>query len=118
MKSTVVVAQLARTPYCVAAEDGDKVHEAVAAAIRAGVQVEFSFEGVEDLTSVFLNAAVGRLWGEYDDSFLRTQLLPPVAATPRQLALLKRIVERAKRYFADRATYEAAERGLFEDADA
>ena len=84
---------------CIASDDGQKVYEAIVAALEDGKQVCLSFKGVEDLTSAFLNSAVGQLYGNYEEEFLRERMLPPLDASPEDLALLKAVVERAKDFF-------------------
>ena len=48
-------------PYATTFERGDRVSEVIEPVIRSGGPVELDFEGVEQVTSAFLNAAVGRL---------------------------------------------------------
>jgi hypothetical protein len=48
-------------PYATTSEHGERVYEVIAPAINAGEPVELDFEEVEQVTSPFLNAAIGRL---------------------------------------------------------
>jgi hypothetical protein len=102
--------------FCTASEDGEKVHLLILEAIKKGDKVRLSFSKVEDLTSAFLNAAVGQLYGEFEEETLREHLLPPVDASPEDLALLKRVVEKAKAFFQDPERFRrAAEKELGDD---
>jgi hypothetical protein len=47
-------------PHATTSERGDLVYEVIEPVIRSGESVELNFEGVEQVTSPFLNAAVGR----------------------------------------------------------
>ncbi len=96
------------SPYCVASEDGEKVYRAIGAELRAGKNVRISLAGVEDLTSAFLNTAIGQLYnGEFSEQFLR-QHLSVQDASPEDQFLLKRVVERAKEFFRDPESFEQA----------
>jgi hypothetical protein len=114
---TVTITAIIGNKFCTAADDGEKVHKAVASAIRQGDRVCLSFKGVEDLTSAFLNAAVGQLYGEFSEDKLREVLLPPADATPDDLVLLKRVVERAKDFFKDPERYRRAAQEILGDDD-
>jgi len=93
----------------VASEDGEKVYDAIVAAIRAGKRVQLSFAGVEDLTSAFLNAAVGQLYkGDLPEHVIRSSLAQPIDASPEDRVLLKRVVERAKAFFKNPEPFHQA----------
>lgn len=100
-EQTINLSKVVGSDLCVASDDGDKVHAAIVAAIKNGDKVRLSFEGVGDLTSAFLNSAVGQLYGEFDQEELKKCMLPPVGASQEDLALLKRVVETAKEFFRD-----------------
>nr|MBC8217318.1 STAS-like domain-containing protein [Planctomycetota bacterium] len=70
-------------------------------ALRQGKDVCLSFMKAKDLTSAFLNTAVGRLYGEYSEDEIREHLLPPTDMLPGDLTLLKRVVDRAKEFFKE-----------------
>jgi hypothetical protein len=112
---TIQLTQLAGGPLCVTPQDGEKVFAAIRDALDAGKRVEISFLGVEDLTSGFLNAAIGQLYGVYPADELRERLSVR-DASPQDLATLKRSVDRAKEYFRDKARFDgAANAALGED---
>ena len=104
------------SPFCVASDDGQKVYEQIAGCLRRGGRVRLSFEGVEDLTSAFLNAAVGQLYnGDFSADYIRAHV-EPTHASPEDLLLLKRVVERAKGFFRNpEPYYRAAAEALGED---
>jgi len=92
---------------CVSAEDGQRVHDKIAALLREQQKVVLSFEQVETLISAFLNAAVGQLYGEFSEKSIR-ELLSVRDMNPDDEDVLKRVVENAKRYFADRPAADKA----------
>lgn len=114
-EQNIRITEVVGSSLCIASDDGDKVHKKIVAAIRRGDKVQLSFAGIQDLTSAFLNSAVGQLYGEFEEVKLRASLLPPVEASPDDLALLKRVVERAKEYFKDRQRFHKAEREVLGD---
>lgn len=81
------------------ASDGHKVFDAIRSAIIAGDRAVISFSGITRLTTAFLNAAVGQLYGEFDEDAIRKHLAPPIDAEPWQLTRLKLVVDRAKVFF-------------------
>ncbi|WP_417794812.1 STAS-like domain-containing protein [Terasakiella pusilla] len=98
---------------CVAASDGQRVHAAIYEAIQEGKRVEISFFGVTRMTTAFLNAAVGQLYGEFEESKIRKHLAPPVDYEDWHLSRLKMVVDRAKSYFASREAVEE----IFQDIE-
>ena len=97
------------SPLCVASDDGQKVHERLAAAIKESRSVTISFHNISTLTSAFLNAAIGQLYGAFSEDQIRT-LLKVEDLQPDDLALLKRVVETAKEYFKDPQKFDQAVR--------
>lgn len=98
---------------CSASEDGEKLHAAIKAALQDGKRVRLSFQGVVDLTSAFLNAGIGQLYGEFDEQTLKASLLPPIDASPDHLFTVKRAVDRAKSFFKNEERHKAAARRIF-----
>ena len=85
---------------CVASSDGQKVYERLNTALEANQDVTLSFHNVTTLTSAFLNAAIGQLYGKFSEEQIR-DLLKVEDAEQDDLALLKRVVDNAKQYFKD-----------------
>jgi len=97
---TLSVFEVAGSPLCVASDDGQRVHDRIAAALKEGSNVTVSFLNVSSLTSAFLNAAIGQLYGSFTENEIRSKLKVK-DIEPDDLALLKRVVETAKQYFKD-----------------
>ena len=96
----ISVFEVVGSELCVAADDGQRVYDQVAAALQEHHQVALSFLNVTNLTSAFLNAAVGQLYGEFTAEEVRAGLKVE-DMSPEDLALLKRVVVTAKLYFKD-----------------
>ncbi len=95
------ITQVVGSSVCVSIEDGTKLHDEIVKRVTSGQKVTLSFNGVQRLTTAFLNAAVGQLYNEFDEDFVRANLLPPVDATQDHLRLLKRVVDNAKLFFSN-----------------
>jgi Icc-related predicted phosphoesterase len=109
--------EIVGNPLCVASSDGQKVYSRLEAALREGQNVTLSFRNVTALTSAFLNAAIGQLYGEFTEEQIRS-LLKVQDMQQDDLALLKRVVETAKQYFKDPQKFEQAVREtLGDDSD-
>jgi hypothetical protein len=113
---TISVYEVVGSALCVASSDGEKVHERIATALHDDQRVALSFRNVSTLTSAFLNAAVGQLYGQFRDEQIRA-LLSVENMEPDDLALLKRVVETAKEYFKDPRRFDQAVRDTLEDED-
>jgi hypothetical protein len=102
---------------CVASSDGQKVHDRLAVALTEGKHVVLSFRNVTTLTSAFLNAAIGQLYGTFGEDKIRA-LLAVQDMQQDDIALLKRVVETAKQYFSDPQKFDQAVRETLGDDDA
>ena len=101
---------------CVASDDGEKVYGQTAAALRQKRKVRLSFLSVESLTSAFLNAAVGQLYGEFSEEKVKAGL-SVCDIGPDDLQLLKRVVDTAKQYFKDPDRFAEARREVLGEDD-
>lgn len=99
---------------CVASGDGEKVFRRLARAMDRGLPITLSFRNVHTLTSAFLNAAVGQLYGRFEEARIR-ELLSVKDMEPDDRALLKRVVDTAKLYFRDRVAFDDAMREVEND---
>ncbi len=95
------------SPLAVSAEDGQAVHDKIVPLLRENRAVRLSFQGIETVISAFLNAAIGQLYGELSEDRIR-ELLSVEDMAPEDLALLKRVIDNAKRYFANRPAFDQA----------
>jgi len=114
MTESIRLLDVIGSPHAVSSADGSSVHDQIAEALRRDEPVDLSFAGIEDITSAFLNAAVGQLYGEFNDEVIRKNLRV-VDAEGDQLVLLKRVVDRAKDFFSNPDAYDAALSGAFNE---
>jgi len=94
---------------CVSSDDGHGVYQRIQRALQDKNDITVSFADVEDVTTAFLNAAIGKLYGEFDEETIRLHLHVTDAEGDHR-ALLKRVVDRAKDFFKDPSKIEAAVR--------
>ena len=111
---TISIFEVVGSPLCVASSDGQKIYDRLAAALKEGRSTTLSFHNVSTLTSAFLNAAIGQLYGHFSEEQIRS-LLKVTDMEPDDLALLKRVVETAKQYFKDPQKFNQAVRDELED---
>ncbi len=104
---TLSVFEIVGSSLCVASDDGEKVHERIRKAIKQGRSVALSFMNITSLTSAFLNAAIGQLYGEFSEEEIRTKLTVK-DMEPDDRVLLKRVVETAKAYFKNPELHKKA----------
>jgi STAS-like domain of unknown function (DUF4325) len=95
------------SPLGVSSDDGQKVHDKIAPLLREGRRVSLSFDRIETIISAFLNAAIGQLYGEFPEEKIR-ELVNVRDMAQEDLALLKRVIDNAKLYFANRKEFDQA----------
>lgn len=104
---TVRVFDIVGGPLCVSTDDGQAVHDKIAPLLREGRKVSVSFARVETIISAFLNAAIGQLYGEFPEERIR-ELVSVTEMADSDVALLRRVVDNAKIYFANREQFDEA----------
>lgn len=97
---TINVLKVVGDSICVTDEDGTKVYDVINNALFDEKKIIISFDGVTDLTSVFLNNAIGQLYGKYQEAFVKSKI-SVTDISKNDVVILKRVVDRAKSFFAD-----------------
>jgi hypothetical protein len=105
----VSVYEVVGSRLAVASDDGQKVFDRISVSVKEGKIVSLSFRNIQSITSAFLNAAIGQLYGSFSDDQIRSQLRV-VDMQPDDLLLLKRVVDTAKEYFKDPARFKSVAR--------
>jgi len=95
----ISVFEITGDSHCVTSSAGQKVYDRLALALRNKRNVTLSFCNVTVLTPVFLNTAIGQLYGKFDREQIRS-MLKVRDFPPDDLALLKRVVDNATQYFS------------------
>ncbi len=104
---TLHVADIIGSQLCISAEDGQKVFEKIVVLLRQGKQVTM-------IISLFLNAAIGQLYNEFNEDELKSGLTVSGLADD-DLAMLKRVLDNARRYYANPRSFDQAWRSEVED---
>ncbi|MBK5247300.1 MAG: STAS-like domain-containing protein [Peptostreptococcaceae bacterium] len=112
----IKVSELIGNQICISADDGQKVYNKIEQLVREGKQVTVSFANVTMLVSLFLNVAIGQLYGSFDEQHIRNQLKVEGLA-PDDMELLKRVVDNAKKYYPNKKAYDAAWKKESEDEE-
>lgn len=86
--------------YGVEAQDGQKVFELIVKAFKEEKKITLSFQNIELLTTAFLNTAVGQLYKDFSEEFIKTNLQVSDISDSGKIAL-KRVVDTAKIYYKD-----------------
>ena len=101
-------------PFAVSAEDGERLHDAIAPLLKSGTPVALSFAGIETVIAAFLGAAIVRRHGgmasEDVDALLSIRWLDG-----GQMEALKRVVANSRRYFENPAAFDEAWSEIAED---
>lgn len=91
---------------CIAMDDGLKLNKALNEALSQNQPLNVDFEGVEVVASPFLNAAFGRLLRQWKAEDLN-RLLNFSHLNESSKALLKRVIDNAKAYYANEGSRKA-----------
>lgn len=86
--------------YGVEAEDGQKVFDLIIKAFSDNKKVTLSFQNIEMLTTAFLNTAVGQLYKNYNEDYIKENL-NVIDISDSGTVALKRVVDTAKLYYKD-----------------
>jgi hypothetical protein len=84
--------------HCVSPDDGHKLFARLRDALRAGRSVQLDFAGVETISTVFLNVAIGKLFGEFDPKQVE-HLLRWENAEDADDRLIKLVIRNAKAHY-------------------
>ena len=81
-------------------DKGENIGNMIVEFIKNGNDVELDFSGITSILSLFLNPAIGDLYGHFSEETIKEKL--KVANVPKEyLDTLKNVVDRAKSYYAD-----------------
>lgn len=108
------VVEVVGDSICVTDEDGKKVYDVIKGALSNGKKIIISFDGVTDLTSAFLNNAIGQLYGNFDEVFVKSKL-SVTDISDNDVVILKRVVDRAKSFFDDPDHYMRVAKAVLGD---
>ena len=98
-------------------DDGQTVYDQIAPSLKGNQPVEVDFKDVDVFSSPFFNAAAGQLLKDIDAAALN-RLVKFTNLNPAGNAVLKRVIENAKQYYASpdyRAAQEEALKKMAEE---
>ena len=104
---TITVSDIIGTPLCISSGDGQRIFDKLAPLIEEGRQVTVSFNGTTTLISLFLNAAIGQLYGKFSEEKINAYLKIAGLADD-DLELLKCVIDNAKQYYTNQKGYDDA----------
>ena len=105
--TTIRVGDLIGSQLCISSEDGQKVFDKISPFLNEDKPVMISFERVNMVISIFLNVAIGQLYGSFNEDKVRS-LVKVEGLSEDDMDLLKRVVDNAKKYYSNREGYDAA----------
>ena len=104
-KVVLKIAKEINNSLAVSSDDGDELFHKINSLIQKKQVVELDFSGIDVMTSAFLNAAIGQLYNSFTSDQLNKQL-KLVRVVKEDISLIKKVIERAKEYFANRKGFE------------
>lgn len=106
MNTIINVADTIQSPSALTQEQGDIIYALICDAINHKEIVVLDFGTVESMISPFLNNAIGKLYGTYSskeiNDYLKLCNFPDA-----KKATLKIVTENAKKYYANKAEFNA-----------
>ncbi|MEO6229770.1 MAG: STAS-like domain-containing protein [Ferruginibacter sp.] len=104
-ENKIVLSDVLKTPFAVSTEEGDEVFKLIDSFFQKQENVILDFDKIHLIVSTFFNASIGQLYGIYPTEFIQKHLsLINIAAD--DLAILKKVTDRAKEYFIDKEGVE------------
>ena len=98
-------------PHCVAIQDGENVYKKITENLDKDLFVRLDFTGINTLTSSFLNAAIGKLFGKYNIIELEKRLSWK-GLDESDTQLINLVIENAKEYFSKEKEKRKIENGI------
>jgi hypothetical protein len=87
--------------FCISSDDGSEVFRRLSKAMTEGFVAILSFDKIKLMTSAFLNAAIGRLYGKFDEKKIRDHLRVE-GADEDDMDLIEHVKKYAKLYYKNR----------------
>ena len=106
-QETLFVEKIINSPLGISAEDGQKVFDLINKNISEGKIVILSFKNITTLIPIFLNVAIGQLYGYMKEEKIKKQLKVD-GLSDDDLVLLKHVIKNAKKYYGNKNSYDEA----------
>lgn len=108
--TTIRIVDLIKSPFAVAADDGQLVYEAIEPCLRQGRPVILSFSGIQVVIGAFLLAIVGPLYEKNMLGFISFDGL-----SGNDHPLLDQVIENLKTYHRHPRVFDAAWKKVIEE---
>lgn len=101
------VKDIINSPLAVSTEKGEMVFKTINSHLQKNEKVIVDFKGIDLMITAFLNAAIGKLYGNknYSSPFLNDYIKIENVES-EDIALFKDVIERAKEYFENKKAFE------------
>jgi len=97
-KTTVNVFNIIKSPEAMTIEEGNMIYNQIIKKLKNNDKIIIDFSNIKSITPTFLNIAIGQLYNEYDNAFLKENI--KIKNLEKQnLVLLKKVINNAKKYF-------------------
>lgn len=103
----LTVKDIINSPLAVSTEKGEMVFKTINSHLQKNEKVIVDFKGIDLMITAFLNAAIGKLYGNksYSSQFLNDHIkLDNIEK--EDISLFKDVIERAKEYFENKNEFE------------
>ncbi len=106
MKETRInIFEIVGSNAAVSSEVGQKIYQMIDKALTQSIIANLDFGNITLLTSAFLNSAIGQLYSKYSSNKLQ-QFLKLSNISNEDKLLLKKVTDRAKEYFQNKASLD------------
>jgi hypothetical protein len=107
MQTQILIKDVINTNFAVTTEDGNTIFELLDSNLSKNNAVSLDFQGINLMTTAFLNSAIGQLYSidKYSSAFLNSNL-KLVNVQEQDKPLFALVVKRAKEYFANKQGFE------------
>lgn len=111
----IKVHQVIEEQVAVSTDDGDLLYQQIDRLLKQEKKIEIDFSSIDLMTTAFLNAAIGQLYKDYTSDFLNAHI-KLTHVSPDDATLFKKVIERAKEYFANKKHFEESASKAIYDA--
>src|SRR5690554_3742591 len=103
----LIVKDIINSPLAVSTEKGEMVFQAIDKYLQKNEKVVIDFKGIDLMITAFLNAAIGKLYGNknYSSQFLNDHIRID-HIEKEDISLFKDVIERAKEYFENKEIFD------------
>lgn len=108
------VYQIVGSGLCIEVYDGKKVYDVIAKLLTQKKNVILSFMNVRVLTTSFLDSAIGLLYNDFSEEYIKKHL-KIAELSPADIDLFKRVVENAKSFYKNPERLEQSVKEIIEE---